>query len=127
MCSLCVVEAFEYDVTKLLQDYYEWRILENPLMSYYLGYDQNVSSANNYSLNALKTRYEMAQMFHERAANLEAKIDKKDQRFLKMVKFETKSFIKSFEIHGFMLPPVTFKAGIQMTVPSLFSSRDALR
>ena len=43
-----------------------------------------------------------------------------NQRYLKMVQFETEAFMKSYELQGYLLPPVTFTKGFQSVVPSLF-------
>ena len=96
-------------------------------MASYLGIENNISKANNYSIEAITNRYEMAQMFHERAQGLMEKANVKNKRYLKMIMFETGSYIKSYKLKGYLLPPVAFKAGIQMTVPSLFGSSDSFR
>ena len=119
--TLLICVYFGLVKAELMEEYFNWRIRENPLMAYYLGYEQNTSSANDFSLEAIKDRYDMAVKFHERA--------KEDEfnRFNRMIKFETQTFMDSFHTKGFLLPPVTSKNGISLVIPQLFASSNALR
>ena len=44
-----------------------------------------------------------------------------------MVQFETKSYMKSYELKGYLLPPVTFTGGFQTVIPSLFNRKVNLK
>ena len=54
----------------LFQDYQAWRISQNPLVAYYLGYDFETTEVNDYSLPALEQRYFTAKNFSDRASTL---------------------------------------------------------
>ena len=54
----------------LFQDYQDWRISQNPLVAYYLGYNFDTTEVNDYSLPALEQRYVTAKNFSERASTL---------------------------------------------------------
>ena len=44
-----------------------------------------------------------------------------------MIQFETGTYIKSYEVKGYLLPPVTFKNGIQVILPAFFNSNKNFR
>ena len=54
----------------LFQEYQDWRISQNPLVAYYLGYNYDTTEVNDYSLTALEQRYVTAKNFSERASTL---------------------------------------------------------
>ena len=93
----------------LYEKYQNWRISQNPLVAYYLGYDDSQSTeVNDYSLSGLKRRYEIAKNFSAQASYLlnDTETGKEDVRFLKMIEFECGTYIKSYELKGYLLPPV---------------------
>ena len=93
----------------LYENYQNWRISQNPLVAYYLGYDDSQSTeVNDYSLSGLKQRYEIAKNFSAQASNLlnDTETGKEDVRFLKMIQFECGTYIKSYKLKGYLLPPV---------------------
>ena len=97
------------DPRTLYEEYQNWRISQNPLVAYYLGYDDSQSThVNDYSFAGLKQRYETAKNFSAQASNLLNDTDtgKEDLRFLKMIQFECGTYIKSYELKGYLLPPV---------------------
>ena len=44
-----------------------------------------------------------------------------------MIMFETETYMKSYELQGYLLPPVTFSSGFHSVIPSLFHSDFNLR
>ena len=119
-----VVTQETLEPKNLYEDYQNWRISQNPLVAYYLGYDDSVSTeVNDYSLAGLTQRYETAKNYSAQASNLLKNNQSiEDQRFLKMIQFECGTYMKSYELQGYLLPPVTFKNGIQVTLPAFFNS-----
>ena len=47
--------------------------------------------------------------------------------YLKLVQYETEKYITSFELQGYLLPPVSIKNGFQSVIPSFFDDEDDLR
>ena len=87
---------------------------------------------SDYSIDAIKRRYDEAQEFFDRAEQLKTPFSifthsEENQRYLKMVQFETKSYMKSYELKGYLLPPVTFTGGFQTVIPSLFNRKVNLK
>ena len=41
--------AISKEIDSFLNEYYEWRLAENPLIAYYYGYIDNVTKVNDHS------------------------------------------------------------------------------
>ena len=126
---LAILASFSrgQDVKSFFKEYFQWQLEHDPLNAYIAGIQTEDLRLSNFSLKSYDNYFSSAKNLRKKAELLKNPEDDGEKVYLDMLKYDLDMLIKHYHLKGFLLAPVAFFGGVQVTIPNFFMNNNVFR